>query len=338
MRATLFSLSLLTATVAQSPQDALRIFFIDVEGGQATLLVSPSGRSMLIDAGYAGFEGRDAKRIVETARQAGVSRLDVLLVTHYHRDHVGGVPALAALLPVGTFADHGPTVEESETALPLYRSYLETRATGRHLLVKPGDTVPLDGVEVRVVSSAGEVLSQPLAGAGAPNPLCGTFGTEKDDPSENAQSVGVVIAFGRFRFLDLGDLTWNKERALACPDDRLGPVDLYVTTHHGLPSSGPPGLVHAVRPRAAVMNNGENKGGSREAWQIVRDSPGLLDIWQLHVSVNAGPTHNAALQFIANVDETTAHGINVVAQRDGSFEITNTRNGHSQKYPPRAGK
>lgn len=338
MRATLLCLTVLAASVEQPARDALRIFFIDVEGGQATLLVAPSGKAMLIDAGYPGFEGRDAKRIADTAKRAGVSRLDVLLVTHHHRDHVGGVPAISALLPVALFVDHGPTVEESETALALYRAYLESRAKGRHLQVKPGDTVPFEGVNVSVVASGGEVLSSPLAGAGAANPLCDGFAAKADDPTENARSVGVVVSFGRFRLLNLGDLTWNKERLLACPVDRVGPVDLYLTTHHGLPSSGAPGLVHAVKPRVAVMNNGATKGGAPEAWQVVRSSPGLLDFWQLHYSVNAGPDHNVAAQFIANTDETTAHGISVTAQRDGSFEVVNERNGHSRKYPPSADK
>ena len=338
MRSLLLFLALLLGAGGAAQPTALRIFFIDVEGGQATLLVAPSGRSMLIDAGYPGFEGRDAKRIADVAKRAGVSRLDVLLVTHHHRDHVGGVPAISALLPVALFVDHGPTVEESETALALYRAYLESRATGRHLQVRPGDSVPFEGVNVRVVSSGGEVLSSPLAGAGAANPLCDGFAAKDDDPTENARSVGVVVSFGRFRLLDLGDLTWNKERALACPIDRVGPVDLYLTTHHGLPSSGAPGLVHAVKPRVAVMNNGATKGGAPEAWQVVRNSPGLLDFWQLHYSVNAGPDHNVAQQFIANTDETTGHGISVTAWRDGSFEVVNERNGHTRKYPPSPGK
>ena len=321
----------------QPPSGGLRIYFVDVEGGQATLLVAPSGQSLLIDAGYAGFDDRDAKRIAETAKRAGVSRLDVLLVTHYHRDHVGGVPALAALLPVTTFVDHGPTVEDSEAARALYGAYEETRAKGRHVQVKPGDALPIDGMDVRVVSSGGEVLSRPIAGAGAKNPLCEAFMAQAEDATENARSVGVVVSFGRFRFLDLGDLTWNKERELACPVDRIGAVDLYVTTHHGVHTSGAPGIVHAVKPRVAVMNNGATKGGSREAWQIVRDSPGLQDFWQLHLSLKAGPTHNVAQEFIANMDETTAHGIRVVAQRDGSFEVTNERNGQTRKYSARAG-
>jgi hypothetical protein len=152
------------------------------------------------------------------------------------------------------------------------------------------------------------------------------------DPTENARSVGMVLTFGRFRMLDLGDLTWNKEHDLVCPNNLLGTVDVYLTTHHGLNLSGSPVLVHAVHPRAAVMNNGPRKGGIPSAWRIIKDSPGLEDLWQLHYAVDAGADHNAAEAFIANVDDTTAHEITISAQRNGSFDITNGRNGHRKTY------
>jgi competence protein ComEC len=322
----------------------LQIFFIDVEGGQATLIVSPSGESLLVDAGWPGFEGRDADRIAAAAKQAGLSRIDYLVVTHYHTDHVGGVPAIAAKLPIGTFVDHGESVEHGEQPDKLYRAYLEVRDKGRHLLVKPGDTIPIKGLDVRVVTAAGEHIATPLAPAAkaggsaagsTPNALCGAFTPKEADPSENARSVGIVVTLDRFRFVDLGDLTWNKEHDLVCPNNLLGPVDLYLTTHHGLNASNAPVLVHAIRPRVAVMNNGAKKGGSPEAWQTVHDSPGLLDLWQVHYAVAGGADHNVAESFIANMDETTGNGITVAAQRDGSFTVTNTRNGNSKHYPAR---
>src|SRR6185503_18438512 len=156
-----------------------------------------------------------------------------------------------------------------------------------------GDTIPLAGLDVRVVSSAGELTTTALPGAGAANPLCGAFKPKDPDPTENARSVGMVVTFGRFRMLDLGDLTWNKEQGLVCPNNLLGPIDLYLTTHHGLDASGADVLVHAIRPRVAVMNNGASKGGIPSAWQIVHDSPGLQDIWQIHRAVNADAAHNA---------------------------------------------
>ncbi|PYQ73613.1 MAG: MBL fold metallo-hydrolase, partial [Acidobacteria bacterium] len=301
-----------------------------------TLFVTPAGESMLVDAGWAGFEGRDAGRIEAAAKQAGVSRLDYLLVTHYHADHVGGVPEIARRLPVRTFVDHGATVEQGERPAALFNAYVDATASGKRLQVKPGDTLPLSGVDVRVVSSGGDLLNRPLPGAGAPNPLCRDFKPLEEDKTENARSVGVVLTYGNFRMIDIGDLTWNKEHDLVCPNNLLGNVDLYLTTHHGLDISGSPAIVHALRPRVAIMNNGAKKGGTRPAWQTVRDSPGLLDFWQLHFAVDAGADHNTAEPLIANLDETTGYGIKVSVQRDGSFTVTNARNGHAKTYRPRS--
>jgi len=339
MRAAVTIAVVLSAAAPLRPMRAagerpLAISVIDVEGGQATLVVSPSGESMLVDTGYPGFGGRDADRIAAAAKQAGLSRIDYLVVTHYHNDHVGGVPALAERLPIRTFVDHGPSVEHGAEPDALMAAYLDVRARGRHLQVKPGDRVPIRGLNVRVVSAAGNVLSRPLPGAGAPNPLCRDFVAKAEDPTENARSVGLVIEYGRFRMLDLGDLTWNKERDLVCPANRVGIVDVYLTTHHGLPISGAPVIVHAVRPRAAVMNNGSTKGGSPEALGVIHDTPGLEDLWQVHRSV-AGGERNAPEQFIANLDESTAHAIDITADRSGAFAVTNTRNGFSRQYPPR---
>jgi competence protein ComEC len=321
--------------ILSQTEPPLQITFIDVEGGQATLFVTASGESMLIDAGYEGFNDRDADRIAAEAKRAGVSRIDYMVVTHYHRDHVGGVPALAARIPIGTFVDHGPTVEKGEQPDALFGAYVKTRQKGRHLQVKPGDRLPIPGLDTWIVSSAGEVLRQPLAGAGSANPLCREFVPKPDDATENARSVGMLIGYGRFRLVDLGDLTWNKEHGLACPTNLLGRVDVYLTTHHGTPSSGPAVLVHAVAPRVAVMNNGSKKGGSPEAWKTVRTSPGLEDFWQLHYAADAGPDHNVAEAFIANPDESTSHAIRLTAYQDGRFSVTNTRNGHTVEYRAR---
>jgi beta-lactamase superfamily II metal-dependent hydrolase len=333
---TVLASAALAQPAAQAPADKpLEIQFIDVEGGQATLFASPSDESLLVDTGYVGFNGRDADRIAAAVKQAGLSRIDYLVVTHYHADHVGGVPALASRVPIGTFVDHGPTVEEGEGPAKLYNDYLAVRAKARHILARPGETLPVKGLDVRFVSAAGNLITKPLAGAGAPNPLCRNFNAKPADPTENARSVGMVISFGTFRMLDLGDLTWNKEHDLVCPNNLLGAVDLYLTTHHGLDQSGPAALVHAVAPRVVIMNNGAKKGGMASAWRIMRDSPGLEDLWQLHYAVDAGADANVAEPFIANRDETTAHGIRVTAGRDGRFVVTNTRNGMSKTYQPR---
>ena len=227
------------------PEKPLEIHVIDVEGGQATLILPPSGESMLVDTGWAGFNDRDADRIAAVVRNAGLSRIDYLVVTHYHADHVGGVPALAARLPIRTFVDHGPTVEQGDQPALLYQRYLAVRDKARHVVARPGDTLPVAGLDVRIVSAAGDLIGTPLPGAGQPNALCRDDTAMDADPTENARSVGMVISFGRFRMLDLGDLTWNKEHDLVCPNNLLGAVDLYLTTHHGLNLSGSPVLVHA---------------------------------------------------------------------------------------------
>jgi competence protein ComEC len=333
----LFALALAapaTQATQSTTEKPLEIYFIDVEGGQATLFVTPAGRSMLIDTGFPGYQDRDINRILATMKQAGVSRLDDLLVTHFHLDHVGNAAALAAKVPVGTFVDHGDTVERDSKEL--LGPYDTARTSGKHLQAKPGDKVPIDGMEVTVVSAGGQHLARALPDAGAPNSLCAAFKPKEPDPSENAQSVGVVIAFGKFRMIDLGDLTWNKEQELVCPSNLIGSVDLYLTTHHGVAQSNAPVIVHALKPRVAIMNNGAKKGGSPEAWQVVHDSPGLEDLWQLHYAMAGGKDHNTAEQFIANPDETTANRIKVTARRDGSFTVTNERNGLTKVYKARS--
>ena len=314
----------------------LEVYFIDVEGGQATLMVAPSGESLLIDTGWPGHNHRDAERIAAAAKQAGVKKIDYLLITHFHSDHVGGVPQLVEKLPVVTFVDHGTSVETSQDASVLFKSYAAHREKGKHLEVKPGDTVPVKGLDVKVVAAGGSAIPSPLSGAGKPNPDCSSFQKQKDDPSENARSVGIVVQYGDFRLLDLGDLTWNKEYDLVCPANKIGPVDLYVVSHHGIDASNSPQLVHAISPRVAVMNTGARKGGAPSAWQIIHDTPGLQDLWQLHFAVAGGKEHNVADPFIANVDEVCeGKGLRLTAMKDGSFTIYNQRTKFEKAYPKR---
>ncbi len=336
-------LVLLLATSAQAGRPAvagrhpasrdlpLQVYFIDVEGGQATLLVSPSGESMLIDAGWPDENSRDTNRIMAAAKLAGIKRIDYLLITHYHRDHVGGVPELAARIPIRNFIDHGPSIETGAQAEALFSAYERVRAQGRHLVAKPGDKVPLRGLDVRVLTAGGQEITEPLPGAGSPNPACNGVNPREPDPSENARSVGVLIQLGKFRLIDLGDLTWNKELELACPTNRIGTVDIYVSSHHGLSQSGSPALVHALRPRVAIMNNGERKGGSSEAFETIRSSPGLEDLWQLHFAIAGGKENNAAEPFIANLVEQ-GNWIKLSAKPDGEFTVTNSRNGETKTY------
>ncbi|HYL73128.1 MAG TPA: MBL fold metallo-hydrolase [Bryobacteraceae bacterium] len=311
-----------------------QIYFIDVEGGQATLIVSPSGQSLLIDTGWRGFDGRDAERIVQAAKAAKIKEIDYVLITHYHRDHVGGVPQLANRMKIGAFVDHGPNMEDAKVVKEDYSDYVKTlNKAAQHIVVKPGDMIPIKGITVQVLTAAGEVISSPLTGGGQPNPFCASSPKKEDDATENARSLGVLITYGSFRLIDLGDLTWNKELALMCPANPIGTVDVYLTSHHGLNQSGSPALVQALHPRVAIMNNGAKKGGSPDAWQIVKDSPGLEDLWQLHYAMAGGKEHNVPDTFIANVDEfCEGKYLELTAQSNGSFTVVNSRNKFQKAY------
>jgi competence protein ComEC len=336
----------------QQGQKPLDIYFLDTEGGQATLFVSPSGQSMLVDTGFAGNQGlapapgagapeptRDADRISAVLKQANVTVLDYLVITHYHGDHVGNAAELAKRIPIRHFVDHGPySVELQPNRAASFLAYLQVREKARAMAAKPGDTIPIAGLDVQVVSSAGELITKPMQGApgaGAPNPLCRNAKLKDQDPTpENAESVGIVVRYGSFRLLDLGDLTWNQEHELVCPNNLLGSVDVFHTTRHGDPHAGAPQLVHALHARVALMNNGEKKGGAPEYWQIVREAPGLQDLWQLHRSAAGGADHNSPEQFLANLDEIDhGHNIKMSVSADGSFTMTNERNGFTKDYP-----
>ena len=361
-RAALVSIASLRfpAALAAQPRTTLDIYVIDVEGGNATLFVSPSGESLLIDTGNGGqAAARDASRILAAAQDAGVTRIDHLLTTHYHGDHFGAMSELAGRFPVGEFIDHGANVQPSPaTDAFLNDVYPQLYAQAKHTIVAPGDRIAMRDVDVRVVASAGEPIREPLPGGGQANTLCSAHQPKEADPSENAQSVGSHFTFGQFRALHLGDLTWQKEFALACPRNLLGTVDLFLVTHHGQPVSNAPALVHALAPRVAIMNNGTRKGGQPDAMKVLFSSPGLEDLWQLHFSLLSGQEYTVPGMFIANViDEQPAamplepvaapapgtgapppaHNgpafwIKVAALWDGSFTVTNARNGFSKHY------
>jgi competence protein ComEC len=335
MRKSLFALFFLALPLFAAGK-TLDIYFVDVEGGQATLFVSPEGQSMLIDTGWPGFESRDAKRIAAVAKSAGVTQIDYLVVTHYHVDHAGGVPNLVAEIPVKNFVDHGTSFETDALATKIVGAYTAAIGKANHLVLKPGGKIPMRGLNITVLTAAGDQIAKALPGAGKANPECANVKPKEADPSENARSLGSLITFGKFRMIDLGDLTWNKENSLACPANLVGTVDLYLTTHHGLNQSNNPALVRALHPRVAIMNNGATKGGSPEAWQTIHASPGLQDFWQVHYSVEGAVANNAGEQFIANPDEKNDAGnyLKVSAQTDGSFTVTNSRNNFSKTYKP----
>lgn len=324
-------LLLCAGALAKAPRP-LQIYFIDVEGGQATLVVSPSRESMLIDTGWPDFNGRDAERIVRAAKAAKLKQIDYVLITHYHRDHVGGVTQLAERMKIGTFVDHGPNLEDSDAAREDYAAYEKVVAKARRIMVRAGDGIPIRGLTVRVLTAAGEHIADPLPGAGEANTYCDSEQEAAADATENARSLGVLITYRKFRFIDLGDLTKKKELELACLNNLVGKVDLYLVTHHGLDQSNAKAIVWGLHPRVAIMNNGSHKGGSPEAWQTVHDSPGLEDLWQLHYAEDAGKEHNTGEKFIANSGGKDGNYIKVAAEPDGRFTVENSGNRFRKDY------
>ena len=356
MRRALLALCVMGACAGQT----LNVYVIDVEGGNATLFVSPSHESLLIDTGNAGAAAiRDAGRIMDTIKDAGLTRIDHLIITHWHGDHFGGLAELASKIPIAEFIDHGPNVQPGEAADTfLQKTYAPLIAKAKHTVAKPGDKIAMAGVDVRVVTSAGQTIKTNLPGGGQPNPYCAAYKAGENN-AEDPQSVGIHVTFGRFRTVHLGDLTKNKEFELMCPNNRLGTVDVLLGLHHGQASSNSEVLVHALHPRVAIMNNGTRKGGEPEVMKTVHSSPGLEDLWQLHFSTLSGQEYTVPGMFIANtiddqqpvipiaptpapqpgpgatpapVHNGTAYWIKLSAQQDGSFTVTNARNGFSKTY------
>jgi competence protein ComEC len=315
----------------------LQIYFVDVEGGQATLFVTPANKSLLVDTGWPGFNGRDADRIVAAAKKAGVKKIDYVLITHFHVDHVGGVPQLAERIPIGTFIDHGENRETSDApTMEVWRAYQKLLSSGKykHIVAKPGESLPVAGMKAIVVSADGEVIAKPLHGAGQENPACKTSEPYPADQTENKRSVGFLATFGKLRILDLGDLTRDKEMELVCPANKLGKIDIYIVSHHGWKQSGSPALIGAIDPRVAIMDNGAKKGGSPEVWDVIKKSPHLEDLWQLHYSDEGGSAHNVSAQLIANPQDSEAGNyLEVNAYADGSFEVFNSLTGETKRYP-----
>ncbi len=318
----------------------LQAYFIDVEGGQSTLFVTPTGQSLLIDTGWPGNEGRDADRIAAAAKKAGIRKIDYVLLTHYHDDHSGGVPQLVAKVPVGTFIDHGNNIDTKPGGATekIYAAYQQVLATGKykHMVAHAGDVLPITGMKVTVISSDGNVIDHPLAGAGETNQYCSVPETKPMDRSENSHSLGILINFGRLKILDLGDLTWDKEMLFMCPVNRVGAVDILVVSHHGLNPSSSHALVNGVHPRVAIMNNAATKGGAPQVIDTVLQSPGLETLWQLHYSEKGAAEHNTAAAYIANPQGTEqGNYLELTASPKGSFTIYNSGTQKTRDYAAR---
>lgn len=355
MKRLLSAAAVAALTLAAAPASAqdLKIVWIDVEGGAATLFVSPAGESLLFDTGYPGNGDRDAKRIFAAAQKAGLRQIDHVVISHWHGDHVGGLEALAKLIPLGRFYDHGDGVEVADR--PRLESY-KAVAGAKRTIVKGGDTIPLKGVQMRVVVSEGPVIATPINGGG-PNPLCANAAQMAPAAPENIRMVGLSLTYGMFKFASLADLDWSREMEMACPVNKLGTVNLYTMNRHGgLDNSGAPALLGAIKPQVIVINNGPRKGlgqtdnrvqplpgnsapYERNSYLRLAKLPGIEGIWQGHLSLlDKDPAHNTAPDMIANMDEGAAdqaHAITATVAADGKFTVTNARNNFSKTYTAR---
>jgi competence protein ComEC len=363
MRATLAVMSALMLSVASAaaqPRTTLDIYVTDVEGGNGTLFVTPAGESVLIDTGNANGAVRDAGRIMDAVRDAHLTQIDHLILTHYHGDHFGGMEELSKQISIKEFIDHGPNVQEGVGADWERDVYPKLYAKAKHTVAKPGDRIQLTGIDWRIVASAGEVISRTtLPGANKLNPECANF-QDFDNNMEDPMSVASYVTFGKFRTAHLGDLPRKMEFKMMCPNTSLPPVDLFLGLHHGVESSNSPVMVHALRPRVAIMNNGTRKGGDPATMMSVHTSPRLEDLWQIHFSQLSGQEFTEPGMFIANgIDDISAvmpvrpmaapapgaagiqpapvhngraYWIKVSAKKDGSFTVTNQRNGFSKTY------
>ena len=360
-RAFALALGVLLATASSStlgqnaPAGNLRIHWIDVEGGAATLFISPTGESLLFDTGYPGNGDRDAKRIFAAAQKAGLRQIDHVVISHWHGDHVGGLDALSKMIPLGKFYDHGDQVEQADRArLDGYK----TVAGAKRTIVKGGDTIPFSGGTVRVLISEGPVISTPINGGG-PNPLCTNAVRQEPAGPENIRMVALSLTYGDFKFASLGDADWSREMELACPVNKLGTVNVYtINRHGGLDNSGAPALLGAIKPQVIVVNNGPRKGlGATDERTRVINTPnaapyekngylrmkgtqGVEDVWQGHLSmIDSNPAHNTPRDMIANFEDNMVdhpgNAISASVGRDGRFTITNERNGFSKTYTVR---
>lgn len=319
----------------------LEIFFIDVLGGAATLIVTPERESILIDTGWPGEGDRDPERIVHVLREvAGLDRIDHLVTTHWHMDHYGGVAGLARRVSIGRFWDRGlpeaGATDSPPPTDPLMAAYLAA-SEGKRWPLYPGDALPLAGkLKADVLASSGKVAKPAKEGLPA-NPLCAELPDDLPaDPSDNARSLAIRFSFGDFTFLDCGDLTWNVEKQLVCPNDLIGPIDLYQVTHHGLAISNHPTLLETIRPTVAIVNNGPRKGGEPKTLERLRALKSIRQVYQLHRNVAAGPDGNVPADRIANPDQSGGRFVRVTVAPDGSeFSVRFGADGEAQTFPGR---
>jgi beta-lactamase superfamily II metal-dependent hydrolase len=322
----------------------LDIYFIDVEGGAATLVVTPAGESLLVDTGWKRDDDRDAKRIHDVAtRVAGLTRIDHLVTTHWHMDHYGGLGRLAEMMPVGHFYDHGipASLAEDTANFPTLIAAYKAASHGQSTTLHPGDSIALrpasaaggtaPALRLRCLAADGKVIGE--SDGTPPAPPCGNE-LKPVDTSDNARSVVLLLSYGAFDFFDGGDLTWNVEHRLVCPTNRVGRVDAYQVDHHGLNASNNPVLIEAIQPRVAIMNNGPQKGGHPDTVKTLRAVKGLEAFYQVHRNIDTTPAENAPAARIANMDAACkGEYIHLSVAPDGqSYTVTVGSQGKPERY------
>jgi beta-lactamase superfamily II metal-dependent hydrolase len=350
--------ALLLAAPVSARDDALQMVSIDVEGGGGTLFVTPDGKSLLIDTGnpeQSRITGShpSSERIAAAAHALGVNKIDTLLITHYHGDHIGGVEGLLARMPVGTVIDHGPNRETTASPNPNapqidlknpppnstaagYQRYMQAIAGHHHIVAKPGDVFHIGGMRVTIVAADAKMIEKPLPGAGEGNPSCaGMESMANNGGEENARSTSSVITYGKVRIAAFGDLTWDREKDLFCPIDKVGKVDVLLASHHGTALSGSPAAVNALAPIVAIVGNSARKGADAERMKTIKASPRIQGVWQLHTTTVA-PEVNVDADMIANpgTDQSKdmAYDIRLRIQKDGKITVINERNGYNKTY------
>ena len=319
------------------PRETLDIYWIDVEGGAATLIVTPQRESILMDAGWGRPDQRDAMRIQAAMQDANIERIDYFIASHFHPDHIGGVPALAERVELGPMFDHGGNTEHDPGDSS--QAYLDV-AEGRRRTAEPGDHLPLKGLEFTFVTAHGAIpeRSSSPTGLERPNVYCEDADPVADDTSENSRSVGYLLSLGAFQFLNLGDLTVSVQHRLACPENLLGDVDIFQIPHHG--NGVAPQLTWALAPRVAVLSNGPHKGGSAKGYQVTAQTPNIQDVWQLHrpldvAEVDAPPAYSsdALTANLTDTDDCEGYWVKAVVAADGrSYSVSNGRTGSARSY------